>query len=78
MGGDGDLKEVRYYNGVSEFEMTSLYGLLKLGIENVKPIFTRGHLFDVEAVKGKMMEAGEEIKLADLRAICAPPCRSRA
>jgi kynurenine formamidase len=34
----------------------------------VKPFFTRGHLFDVEAVKGRMLEAGEEIKLADLRA----------
>ena len=40
----------------------------KIGIENVKPFFTRGHLFDVEAHKGKMMEAGEEITVADLRA----------
>jgi len=68
MGKDGDLQEVRFYNGVTEFEMTSPYGLLKLGIENCKPIFTRGHLFDIEALKGKMMEVGEEIKLADVRA----------
>ena len=51
-----------------EFEMLDTYGLKKLGIENCKPIFTRGHLFDIEALKGRMMEAGDEIKLADLRA----------
>ncbi len=48
--------------------MASAYGLKKLGVENCKPFFTRGHLFDVEAVKGRMMEAGEEITLADIRA----------
>jgi kynurenine formamidase len=42
--------------------------LAKIGIENCKPFFTRGILFDVEAVKGKMMEVGEEITVADLRA----------
>ncbi|TXL82155.1 cyclase family protein [Vineibacter terrae] len=68
MGKDGDMTEMRFYNGVTEFEMITAYGLKKLGIENCKPIFTRGHLFDVEAVKGRMLEAGEEIKLADLRA----------
>ena len=68
MGKDGDMNEMRYYNGVTEYEMASAYGMKKLGIEHVKPFFTRGHLFDVEAVKGKMMEAGEEIKVADLRA----------
>jgi len=68
MGKDGDLQEVRFYNGVTEFEMTSPYGLQKLGIENCKPIFTRGHLFDIAALKGRMMEVGEEIKLADVRA----------
>ena len=49
-------------------EMNSAYGMKKLGIENVKPFFTRGHLFDVEAVKGAMMEAGQEITIADLKA----------
>ena len=68
MGKDGDMNEMRYYNGITEYEMASAYGMKKLGIEHVKPFFTRGHLFDVEAVKGKMMEAGEEIKVADLRA----------
>jgi kynurenine formamidase len=67
MGKEGDLNEIRYYNGVTEFEMIDTYGLKKLGIENCKPIVTRGHLFDIEALKGRMLEAGEEIKLADLR-----------
>jgi kynurenine formamidase len=68
MGKDGDKNEMRYYNGVTEQEMATAYGLTKLGVEHVKPFFTRGHLFDVEAVKGRMMEAGEEITLADIRA----------
>jgi kynurenine formamidase len=68
LGKDGDKNEMRYYNGVTEQEMATAYGLTKLGVEHVKPFFTRGHLFDVEAVKGRMMEAGEEITVADLRA----------
>src|SRR5262245_32859946 len=68
MGKDGDMNEMRYYNGVTEFELAGPYGLKKLGIEHVKPLFTRGHLFDLEGLKGKAMDAGEEIKLADLRA----------
>lgn len=68
MGKDGDMNEMRYYNGVTEFEMASGYGMKKLGIEHVKPFFTRGHLFDLEGLKGRMLEAGEEIKVADLRA----------
>jgi kynurenine formamidase len=68
MGNDGDQREMRFYNGITEYEMIDTYGLKKLGIENCKPIFTRGHLFDIEAVKGRMMEAGEEITLSDVRA----------
>jgi len=67
-GKDGDKNEMRYYNGFTQQEVGGTYGLQKLGVEKVKPFFTRGHLFDVEAVKGRMLEAGEEIKLADLRA----------
>ena len=68
MGKPGDLDEMRFYNGVTELEMVNAYGLKKLGIENCKPIFTRGHLFDVEAVKGAPMDVGQEITVADLRA----------
>ncbi len=66
LGKDGDMTEMRYYNGLSELEIGNAYGLKKLGIEKIKPIFTRGHLFDIEALKGRMLEAGEEIKVADL------------
>ena len=68
MGKDGDKNEMRYYNGVTGQELGDAYGLKKLGIENCKPFFTRGHLFDIEAVKGAPMEAGQEITVADLRA----------
>jgi kynurenine formamidase len=68
MGKDGDKNQMYYYNGHTETEIGGAYGLAKIGIENCKPFFTRGHLFDVEAHKGKMMEAGEEITVADLRA----------
>ena len=71
MGKDGDKNEMRYYNGVTEQEMATAYGLTKLGVEHVKPFFTRGHLFDIEALKGRMLEAGEEVKLADVRAAMA-------
>ena len=37
-------------------------------MEQCKPFFTRGHLFDVEAVKGNPMDVGQEITVADLRA----------
>jgi kynurenine formamidase len=68
MGKDGDKNEMRYYNGLTEQEIGGPYGLAKIGIENCKPFFTRGHLFDLQGLKGKMMEVGEEIKVADLRA----------
>ncbi|MBM3650057.1 MAG: cyclase family protein [Alphaproteobacteria bacterium] len=67
MGKDGDMNDMRYYNGVTELEMAGAYGMKKLGIENCKPFFTRGHLFDVEAVRPNL-EAGQEIMVADLRA----------
>ncbi|HZV20905.1 MAG TPA: cyclase family protein, partial [Hyphomicrobiales bacterium] len=52
-------------------EVNSANGLKKLGIENVKPIITRGHLFDLVAVKGRNLNAGEEITVADLEAAAA-------
>ena len=68
LGPDGDLNQMRYYNGVTGKEIASAYGLAKNGIEKLKPIFTRGHLFDIAAVKGGMMDVGQEITLADVRA----------
>ncbi len=69
LGKDGDMTEMRYYNGATELEIASAYGLKKLGIENIKPIFTRGHLFDIQGVRGgTMMDVGNEVTMGDVRA----------
>ena len=44
MGKDGDKSEMRFYNGFTAAEISDAYGLKKLGIEKLKPIFTRAHL----------------------------------
>ena len=57
-----------FYNGFTEDEMRNPYGLQKLGVENVKPIITRGILIDLAAYKGvKTMPENYEITLADIR-----------
>ncbi len=48
---NGEVKDV-YYNGYTGEEMYSPYGLRKLGIENIKPIFTKGILIDIAGYKG--------------------------
>jgi kynurenine formamidase len=68
LGRDGDKNEMRFYNGFTSAEIGKPYGLAKLGVEKLKPLFTRGHLFDLAGLKGGMMDAGQEITLADLRA----------
>ena len=68
LGKDGDKSEMHFYNGFTAAEISDAYGLKKLGPEKLKPLFTRGHLFDLAAVKGGMMDAGQEITLGDLRA----------
>ena len=68
LGAEGDKREMRFYNGHAASDFSDAYGLKKLGVENCKPFFTRGHLIDMVAVKGRMMEAGEEISVADVRA----------
>jgi kynurenine formamidase len=70
-GRDGDRSEMRYYNGFTEQEIATGDGLVKLGIEHIKPIVTRGHLVDMAGYRGRMMTQGEEITLADLRAALA-------
>src|SRR5947199_342546 len=61
LGKDGDKSEMHFYNGFTAAEISDAYGLKKLGPEKLNPFFTRGHLFDVAAVKGGMMDAGQEI-----------------
>ncbi len=70
-GKDGDKAEMRYYNGFTAQEVNDSYGLKKLGAEKLKPIFTRGHLIDMAGLKGAMMDAGQEISVADIRAALA-------
>ena len=67
-GKDGDMTEMRFYNGFTEAEIGSAYGLQKLGIEKIKPLFTRGVLVDVAGLKGRMLNVGEEITVADVQA----------
>jgi hypothetical protein len=62
------MTEMRYYNGITEAEMADGYGFKKLGIENCKPFFTRGVAVDVAGLKGRMLNVGEEITVADVQA----------
>ena len=71
VGQEGDLNAARFYNGFTAAEMTSPYGLKKLGIEKVKPFFTRGVLLDIAGYKGRMLEKGEEITAADVQGAMA-------
>ena len=78
VGEAGDLDQEVFYNGFTtkdlhnnDAEMGSTagaYGLQALGMEHVKPFFCRGILFDVMSLKGRMLDKGEEITVADLQA----------
>src|SRR5678815_5109123 len=62
--GIGDL----FYNGNNRADFAKPEGLVKLGIENVGPIMTRGILIDVAAYKGvPQLESNYEITPADLQ-----------
>lgn len=67
----GTVEDV-YYNGFTGAEMYSPYGLRKLGIENLKPILTRGILIDLAGYKGVPHLASRyEVTLADVRGALA-------
>src|SRR2546430_2509289 len=68
LGKDGDKNDMRFYNGFTATDISDAYGLKKLGPEKLNPLFTRGHLVDLAGLKGAMMDAGQEISLADVRA----------
>ena len=56
-----------YYNGLPESRVYATTGLAELGVENVKPIVTRGILVDVADYKGvEVLPAGYEITIADM------------
>ncbi|MEM7176610.1 MAG: cyclase family protein [Pseudomonadota bacterium] len=55
-----------FYNARTSEDVVGPYGVKSLGIEQVKPFFTRAVLFDIKALRGRRMDAGEEITVADL------------
>lgn len=57
----------RFYNGFKLVDFGDTYGLKRLGVEKVGPIFTRGLLLDVAAHrKVRSLKAGDVIKPTDL------------
>lgn len=64
--GIGNQKGNFFYNGLSGEEIAGPYGMKKLGVEHVKPFFTRGVLVDMVGLLGRNMEAGEEISAAQI------------
>ncbi|MEM7236617.1 MAG: cyclase family protein [Pseudomonadota bacterium] len=55
-----------FYNGLAQADVVGPTGVKALGVEQVKPFFTRGVLFDIAALRGRRMDVGEEITVADL------------
>lgn len=58
----------KFYNGLDAGDVVGPTGLKKLGIEHVKPFFTRGIMLDMVALKGRNLELGEEITVEDIEA----------
>jgi kynurenine formamidase len=55
-----------YYGGRPGSEVNAPNGLAALGVEHVKPFFTRGLLVNMEAYRGGMMQPGDEVTVADI------------
>lgn len=66
--GPDNQGEKRFYNGHAMSDIATAYGMTKLGVEHVKPFFTRGILVDVKGLKGATLSAGEEVTVADIEA----------
>jgi hypothetical protein len=65
---DGTTKGV-YYNGFTQEEVVHPDGLRHLGVQNVKPIISRGILVDVAAYKNlDRLASGYEVTLTDVKA----------
>lgn len=64
---DGSEK-ITFYNGFTADDLRAPYGLKKLGVEQVKPIVTRGVLIDVAGFRGEdTVPGGTAITLAEIR-----------
>ena len=55
-----------FYNGLTEDQIMGGYGLQKLGVENIKPIFAKGILIDIAGYKGEMLDAGTVVTMEDV------------
>jgi len=64
--GIGTDQGALFYNGVASNDLVGGTGLQKLGMEHVKPFFTRGVVLDIAAIRGAPMDAGDEITVADI------------
>lgn len=51
VGEPGDLSQMIFYNGFTQQEIGSTYGLKKLGVEQLHPIVARGVLIDFTSLK---------------------------
>jgi kynurenine formamidase len=71
IGEASDHASTLFYNGTPLSDIWSPYGLRRLGIENAPVFFTRGILLDVQSLKGRALDPGEEITVADLQACLA-------
>ena len=67
-GDASDHANILFYNGNRLSDLWSPYGLRRLGIEHAPIFFTRGILLDVEGLKGRVLDPGEEVTVADLKA----------
>lgn len=64
---DGTTTEV-FYNGFTTSELKNPYGLLQLGVENVKPYITRGILIDIAGYKlVEALPVNYQVTLDDVR-----------
>jgi hypothetical protein len=68
---DGSTDNV-FYNGHTDGEIATPYGLLQIGVENVKPIFTRGILIDIAGYKAvDYLPHSYEVTVADVKGALA-------
>lgn len=56
----------KFYNGIEGNEIFGPTGMKKLGMEHVKPFFTKGVLIDMVAYKGAPLDGGYEISVQDI------------
>lgn len=54
------------YGGADAQAVVSNAGFAELGVDTIEPIVARGVLLDVEAVRGRPLRPGEEVRVDDL------------